>query len=1022
MVSRVTSRRLVGRTAELAELQAALRDAADGRPSLAFVAGESGVGKSRLLHELERAAAAPRAGHAPARVLGGDCIQLGSGELPYAPLVAALRPLARAGDPVLDGLPAAARAELARIVPGLATDGVVPSPPSAHGPHTDQTRLFEALLLLLDGLAREAPLLLSIEDLHWADGSTRAFLQFLSRSLCDERVLVVATYRHDELHRRHPLRPVLAELEREPRARRIELTPLRRDELAEQLGDILGAPAEAGLLGRVWARGEGNPLFSEELLAAELDGGGDVPPTLRDALMLRIERLPAAAQELLRLLAVAQRAHHETLLAAGELDGRELRDAVREAMAHHLVVLDDEERYAYRHALLREVVEDDLLPGERVELHRRLARALEGRMADGGEDDPDLASALAHHHAQAGDQPQALRAATRAAAAAARVRAYAEEAELLERALALWSAVPDAEAVVGAPRALILCHAARAQESIGAQPRAEALLEEALSAVDERADPRQAAVVLEHLARVRWAQMRSEDAIDAATRGLALLEHDRCAERALLLGWMAKARMLQGRYREAIDLAREVLVLADETGDRLAEVHARNALGVSLAATGDVDAGARELRRAIALAAADGREERRATGYHNLADALHTAGRTREALAVAQEGLALTGPRTHERAWMEANISEYALSLGDWELADRVLAPLDRWMWTNGRVNVTLRRAELALGRGDLDLAARLLDEAEPLAAHSAEPQWHGPLGTARAALELRRGDLDAAWRAVETALERIEYCTEDAGRIVHVASWGVRVAARLAQRARDRHEDPGPAVARAEAMAERVEAAAQLGGAVEHASRLYARADLGCAHGRPVVADWRAAAAAWEALEYPYAVASTLLRTAEIEAADGDRDAAGRSAARALAIARRLGARWLEEELLGLAKRARLRLDEAEGAPAAAGDPVRDGAAPSCGAAGPAAQDDPFGLTPRERQVLELVAGGATNREVGERLFMAEKTASVHVSRILAKLDVRSRTEAAAVAHRLGLAGDEAGTVAGAAPAAGAG
>ncbi|MGX6448791.1 hypothetical protein ACVU7I_12095, partial [Patulibacter sp. S7RM1-6] len=379
----------------------------------------------------------------------------------------------------------------------------------------------------------------------------------------------------------------------------------------------------------------------------------------------------------------------------------------------------------------------------------------------------------------------------RAAAAAAGVRAYAEEAELLERALGLWPAVPDAERVVGAPRAHVLGHAARAQESIGAHPRAEALLEEALDEVDAAADPRRAAAVLEHLARVRWAQMRADAALEAAQRGLALLEHDRCAERAQLLGWLAKTRMLQGRYREAADLSRETLVLADETGDGVAEFQARNALGVALAATGRIDAGARELRRAIKLAEDGGREMRRSTGYHNLADALHRAGRTREALAVAQESLALSRPRTHSRAWMEAGISEYALSLGDWALADRVLAPLDRWMWANGRVNVSLRRAELALGRGDDELAARLLDEVEPLAATSGEPQWHGPIGTARAALELRRGDHDAAWGAVETALERIEYSVPRAHRgqlgVVAQVPVGLGVAAELEQRVAER-------------------------------------------------------------------------------------------------------------------------------------------------------------------------------------------------------------------------------------------
>ncbi len=153
----------------------------------------------------------------------------------------------------------------------------------------------------MEQLAGEDGLLLTIEDLHWADRSTRAFLVYLASSLCRERVLVVTTYRPDELHRRHPLRPLLAELERDARARRVELSPLTRVELAEQLADILGgAPAE-DLLSRLFARSEGNPLFAEELLAAGTDGRGALPPTLRDALMLRIERLSGEAQELLRL-------------------------------------------------------------------------------------------------------------------------------------------------------------------------------------------------------------------------------------------------------------------------------------------------------------------------------------------------------------------------------------------------------------------------------------------------------------------------------------------------------------------------------------------------------------------------------------------------------------------------------------------------------------------------------------------------------------------------------------------------
>jgi hypothetical protein len=244
MATRVTSTRLVGRTGELAELEAALREAADGRPSLAFLAGESGVGKSRLLAELER-----RAREQGATVLGGDAVELGEGELPYAPLVGALRPLARSDDAILGELTPANRAELATLLPELARRDDTPAVSGADDERgSAQRRLFEALLSLLERLGQHGPVVLALEDVHWADRSTRAFLAFLARSLCDEPVLVVLTYRSDELHRRHPLRPLLAELERAPRARRIELARFDRDELAEQLEDILGAPPAPDLV------------------------------------------------------------------------------------------------------------------------------------------------------------------------------------------------------------------------------------------------------------------------------------------------------------------------------------------------------------------------------------------------------------------------------------------------------------------------------------------------------------------------------------------------------------------------------------------------------------------------------------------------------------------------------------------------------------------------------------------------------------------------------------------------------
>ena len=264
MATRVTSTRLVGREGELAELEAAFADGESGAPCVALVAGDSGVGKTRLVAEL-----AARADERGSHTLAGECVDLGEGEIPYAPLLAALRPLVRDRHDALAALPAGARAELSALMPALGGDAVAGSDDAG-----GQGRLFEAVLALLRELGERSPVLFVLEDIHWADSSTRAFLAYLARALDDERVLVVASYRLDELHRRHPLRPLLAELERDGRVRRVELAPLTRDELAAALSDILGTPPSAELVDRLYARSEGNPLFMEELLAADRDGRG----------------------------------------------------------------------------------------------------------------------------------------------------------------------------------------------------------------------------------------------------------------------------------------------------------------------------------------------------------------------------------------------------------------------------------------------------------------------------------------------------------------------------------------------------------------------------------------------------------------------------------------------------------------------------------------------------------------------------------------------------------------------------
>ncbi|HEY8581644.1 MAG TPA: AAA family ATPase, partial [Capillimicrobium sp.] len=456
MPTRVCSRRFVGREPQLAERRRALDEATAGRAAIALVGGESGVGKTRLVDELVTHARA-----SGARALIGDCLELAEGELPYAPLIGALRPLMRAGDPAL----AEVRAEL--------------DLPSADG--AAQGRFFELLLTALDRLSAEQPLLLVLEDLHWADRSTRDFLVFVARNLCRERVLVVATYRTDELVRRHPLRALLPELERLDGTLHLQLARLTREQLADQLADILGAPPSRELLDRLFARCEGNPLFAEELVAAGSDGRGELPPTLRDALTVRVESLSEPTQDVLRVVAAAARADEALLSEVSGMDRAALRPALREALAHQVLVHADDGRYAFRHALLREAMHDELLPGEHVELHEALARALAARVKKASEGDLDTITAIAHHFASAGAQPEALAWSVAAASAAERVHAPAEEAAQLERALTLWRRVPDAQERVGHDHARLLERLAAACDRLGNDERAVHVLEKALA-------------------------------------------------------------------------------------------------------------------------------------------------------------------------------------------------------------------------------------------------------------------------------------------------------------------------------------------------------------------------------------------------------------------------------------------------------------------------------------------------------------------------------------------------------------
>jgi ATP/maltotriose-dependent transcriptional regulator MalT len=826
-----------------------------------------------------------------------------------------------------------------------------------------------------------------LEDVHWADRSTRALAAHLARNLRSERVLLILTYRTDELHRRHPLRPLLAELERLESTRTIELERFDQRELTEVLADILGERPDDQLVERLFARSEGNPLYTEELLAAGLDGRGTTPRTLRDAFMLRIERLPDDAQRVVRAVAIARRMDEETIAALTSIEHGALNAALREAVSAQVLVTDEEDRFVFRHALLGEALYEDLLPGERAELHLALARVLERTCSSNRDAEAELTARIAYHYAAAGDQPAALTAMVNAARAAGRIHAYGEKADLAERGLELWPRVPDPQALTGLDYVELVAMAAGAHSLSGDIGRCEVLLQEALRELDPERDPRRYSGLLGSLARIQWALNRGQEGLRTAERALALLPADeRTSERTHLLSWLARTRFLRGRFREAIRDAEEAREAAVALGDGYAQL-------------GEVDDGVTDLRQAIELARADGGLDDLGYAYANLAELLAIAGRITEALSTAQEGLAAIPRRlrdTHD--WLTLTVSELAFETGDWRLARAHLDAVPSRVDGRKLILRLLRGAEQSLGEGDEESALRCLDETEPLVTASSEPQWIEGFGSLAAEVRRRRHELEDARAAVADALDRIELCTDDVFRVARVTAIGMAVEADMAQRARDLREkrQEKEAVTRARIHMGRLRAVAESGGRpVERAWLQFGAAEYARARGKPDSKAWIKAAEEWDRLHQPYRAAIARFRAAEAFVEQGDRNAASEIAAAGLKAARALGSSWLEAEIAGLIGRA--RLDTAH----PVSDRRRDGTDGAHAAREEADADEVFGLTPRERQVLALLAEGATNRQIGNALYMAEKTASVHVSRILSKLGVRTRTQAAAVAHR---------------------
>ena len=924
---------MVGREHHLQDLEGAVQRAAGGRPSLTLVCGEAGIGKTRLVEALQQ-----RLDAQPVRVLAGECVPIAE-QLPYAPLASALR-----------SLPPAALPGVVGEALGWADTGPAAGPAGRY----EQGRLYLVLLGVLQHSASEATTLLVVEDVQWADRSTRDFLTFAVRSARSDRLAVIATLRTGAVSA--PVRGWLGELQRDRRVRRLELERLTRPEVEQLLAEALGAPAPAELAGDVFARSEGNPFFARELLAAR--GRGALPERLRDVLLAPVLRLPGEARAVVQTLAAAGRPlDDEVLGAAAGLDEARLAAAVRAAADAGVVATGG--GCALRHALVREAVYAELLPAERRLLHAALARGLR----DSGAADGELA---VHLHA-AGDGPAAFRASLGAGRSAVRALAFGEALAHLLRALDTWD--PGA----GTARADLLAEAAEAARHAGDFERAVGLCREGLAELGAGGDARRTAWFHERLGRnVVW---DPEVSLAAYREALGALERagPAGADRARVLADEGLTLMLLSRFDEARERCEAALAL-----DPRAAL-ARSTLGLVLGFLGSAQEGEAELRTALDAAVESGRVEDLARAHVHLAELLRLRGQGAEALAVAVEGEAAAragGAEWSFGAYLAVNAAEDELHLGRWDAASRRLATLDgRSLERTTELVLSSVAARLAAVRGDFPTAARELERAARLAAPGAAAEQVAGLAAARAELALwarRPGD---AAEAVAEGLAAVG----DGGDPLSTPVLYALGAWAAAERS-----DP---VAAADLLA-LLDAAPDRSGAPRAAAhRAWCAAEHDRAGGVADPRSWMAVAAGWDALADPFRAAGACWREAESRLAAGGQRAPAVAALRAAATAAaRLGARPLAAEVAELARRARIDL-----APAPAAPP-------------PVPIATPGALTVREREVLRLLADGLTNPQIAQRLFISRKTAATHVSHILAKLGARNRVEAAGVARRLEL------------------
>ncbi len=962
---------LVGRDPELAALFRAAVGANGSDPTrMVLLSGDAGVGKTRLVTEV-----LDRLGQQGWRRLVGHCLDFGETSMPYLPVADML-------EAVTSALPELGE-RLARAHPALARLGhQAAAADPAEG--LDRAEVFEAVAALVEDLVADAPVLMVLEDAHWADASTRDLISFLLSRRFSGRFLCLVTFRSDEMHRRHPLRQRVAEWARLPGVERVQVEPLPPAAVRGMVAQIIDAPGALGEgydedIERIVQRSQGNPFYVEELVGAFLGGGWSLPEDLADLLLVRLDRLDEAARSVVRVASAAgQRVPHDLLAAVAPLDGDRLDLALRAAVEAHVLVLSGESEYAFRHALLGEAVYDDLLPGERMRLHTAYAEAVRELRGHRG------AAELARHALASHDLPTALEASVAAGEQALHsggpeeaARHFGKALEIYDKAAGQLATPPDEGELVartvdalcsaGRPEtalSLVEGHLERMRPDVPAQTRARLLLArvealrstetdlslsavsgEALDLLGPEPTPLRARMLATHAQALVWddrfddARAAVDETIELADRlGLPRL----AADASMTLTWLSQHLDFGEGTRAEL---KRIIEEATERGDLLSALRGTTRLGGLEYDYGQLVAAQEAFLRAVALAARVGRPWAVQGIVARMQAAVVAAmrGRWDEALAIAD--YSAEDPPPTARAMLDAAVLAVAAGRGDVTALDRLPALRERWH-REGLITVVGGGAAIELlGRRDGSAAAvAMYDDICGVLV----PLWSETFGA-----RLRLAALAVA--ALADAAPRTATGSRD-----DVRATAARLdadARRVVEARADRHF---PFAVEGRAWQARM-----------RAELLRLEWLLG---GRPsleeMVGSWRATAELFAELGQPAEEARARARLAVVLRSSGDHEAAQEQAALARTAAARLGAAPVLDELGGVG---------------------RSSTAPGT-------------LTPREREILALVAAGRSNAEIGAQLFISAKTVSVHVSNVMTKLGAGSRTEAAALARRSGL------------------